>query len=86
MVKLMLLSDIENEETSVCIIPTFETIRNGKSLACLDSHNWKLERKEKFGEDGILFRARCNNCGLQRISIIDNLKESAGKAKGIARR
>jgi len=39
-----------------------------------------VDRSEPHGRDGILTRIHCINCGLERVSILADIEESAKRA------
>lgn len=62
---------MEAISTNVCSHIKPRDIRN-----CLDyeimlaSHDWKLERTDENGRNGILISMRCKRCGTDRISVL----------------
>jgi hypothetical protein len=67
---------------SSCIVPTYNEIKDMASLSAMwNSHNWTLDKVERFGLDAILTSIHCRNCGLQKKSIHSNLEESASKSR-----
>jgi hypothetical protein len=69
------------EEELACIVPTSEMLKTDENLKILDTHEWTVSSSVPQGEDGILIKIYCKNCGLQRISIISDIKDSAERAR-----
>ena len=64
-----------------CIAPTIELLSNKETLLqVLGSHDWEVDRTEPSGQDGILSKIHCANCGLDRIFIVSNIEQSAKRA------
>jgi hypothetical protein len=67
-------------EEYFCAVPTVEILSKTENLSkVLDSHAWEVRKSETYGDDGILLFVQCKNCGLKRISIISDIKDSAKK-------
>jgi hypothetical protein len=67
-----------------CSIPTVENLHSGANVEkILGSHEWIADRIEPQGseQDAILLKVHCKNCGLERISIISDIQDSAKKAE-----
>ena len=65
-----------------CATPTVEILSKTENLSrVLETHAWEVDKSEAHGDDGILLRIHCANCGLKRISIISDIQESAKKAR-----
>ncbi len=80
----MLLNPEERLGILPCRVPTLENLRSGENLEkILGSHEWVADRIEPqgSGQDAILLKVHCRNCGLERISIISDILESAKKAE-----
>jgi hypothetical protein len=71
---------VQNPEF-ICIIPTIELLSDAESaLAMFNSHDWEIEKVEPQGDMNIIFQIHCKNCGLNRISIISDILDSAKRA------
>lgn len=65
-----------------CATPTVEILSTTENLSrVLETHAWEVDKSEAYGNDGILLRIHCKNCGLKTISIISDIPESAKKAR-----
>jgi hypothetical protein len=57
--------------TSVCSLAKPKSIKNFLDYEILvASHDWKLERAEENGHNGIFVSMKCKKCGTDRISIL----------------
>jgi len=62
---------METASTNVCSIIRARNIRNFLDYEImLASHDWKLERTEENGGNGILITMKCKRCGIDRISVL----------------
>jgi hypothetical protein len=70
-----------------CIIPTVDLLSNKQTLLqVLQSHDWEVDKTETHGQDGILSKIHCANCGLERIFIVSNIEDSTKRAKEFRQR
>jgi hypothetical protein len=67
-----------------CITPTAELLSKKETFKeVLDSHDWEMDKVDPERHDQILAKIHCSKCGLERIFIVSNIQESAGKAAKI---
>ncbi len=65
-----------------CATPIVDILSKTENLSrVLESHVWEVDKSETYGNDGILLRVHCKNCGLRRISIISDIQESTKRAR-----
>lgn len=75
------MSSEKDPEEFRCATPTLELVSNEATLSkVLRTHTWKVEKAERYGEDGFLTRIECVRCGLRRVAIVSNIEDSAKKA------
>jgi len=55
-------------------------------MTFLRSHEWVSDKAEAYGTNGILTRVHCKNCGLQRIAVVTEIRESAKRAEEYRRK
>jgi hypothetical protein len=62
---------METVSTTVCSNTKPKGIKNSLDYEImLASHDWKLEKAEEHGRNGILATMKCKKCGADRISIL----------------
>lgn len=62
---------METTSTNVCSLMKPRNIRNSLDYEImLASHDWRLERTEENGRNGILITMKCKRCGIDRISVV----------------
>ncbi len=70
------------DERVGCIVPLLPDMQDSSSvLKMFSSHNWVLDRSEAYGKDGILAQMHCSVCGLGRMMILYDIKESADRVR-----
>ena len=76
------MSSEKERDEFPCATPTLELVANEETLSkVLRTHTWKVEKAERYGEDGFLTRIECVRCGLRRVAIVSNVEDSAKKAR-----
>lgn len=71
----------------MCITPSVSTLKDSETyLSYLTSHEWIVDKAEEYGSDGILKRAHCKNCGIERTVIVSEIKESEARARDYRRK
>jgi hypothetical protein len=70
------------EKKFLCITPTREIISSNNTFwEFINSHNWDIDRTEyKDDGDQLLAQVHCARCGLDRVIIISDIKDSAKNA------
>lgn len=72
-----------SSEAGNCRTPTLNEVEEDNELKkILDTHIWKVVEAKKYGE-GFEVRVECSRCGLGRITIIYNIKESAKVSRAL---
>lgn len=70
--------EIADATPSQCNSPTLKLMSNDASFrAMIESHAWKVDHAERFGNDAFLSKIHCVNCGLERMSIFSAVTEGA---------
>lgn len=86
----MLINEEKNNDDlvkRVCISPTLKTFaETDMFLTFVRSHEWIVDRAEEFGKDGILNKIHCRHCGLERMAILSQIKESETRASDYRRK
>jgi hypothetical protein len=76
----MIAQEHQQSKFSECVTPTFELVNDEETLSkVLQSHSWQVVKAEFYTTDTFLTRVTCTNCGLERVAILSNIKESADK-------
>jgi hypothetical protein len=79
------MSAIDSPATDICIVPTFDDLDDPAKLAkILASHDWAALKREKLNVNQMLTRMRCSRCGLGRLLMLYDVKESSEKRTDIA--
>ncbi len=62
---------METVSLSVCSNTRPKNIKNSLDFEIfLASHDWKLEKSEENGRNGILVTMKCKKCGADRIGVV----------------
>ena len=76
--KLSSLKEIES--VTECKTPTLKELQGDNALRkILDTHIWEVIEAKNYGE-GFEVRVQCSRCGLGRVTLMYNVKQSASKA------
>jgi hypothetical protein len=76
-------SDSDIRPLGKCKTPTLNELNEDNALKeILDTHYWKVVEAKVYG-GGFEVRVQCSRCGLGRISLLYNLKESESIAKAL---
>jgi len=64
---------MEPGSTTICSLAKPKNLKNFLDYEILiASHDWKLERTDEHGRNGILVTMKCKKCGADRISILSS--------------
>ena len=73
----------EIESFAKCRTPTLKELHGDNALKkILDTHTWDVIEAKVYGE-GFEVRVQCSRCGLGRVSLLYNVKQSASKASSL---
>ena len=64
---------MESVSTTICSFAKPKNLKNFLDYEILiASHDWKLERTDEQGRNGILVTMKCKKCGADRISVLSS--------------